>query len=906
MIHHVAILYCTCFSSFLLGFPSQRIPFMSSRCSHKETGRGSLNLTNHQEPWQCSLDLSSALPDNKIIPLNKVRVRTRPNSADDECPKSCYCVFGPHTIDIVDCSNKNMTQIPNLPSAAKEIYLRNNKIQEISCISFKYLTKLRKLDLSKNMIGAVYNCSFDSLKSLENLWLSENHLTALPFEVFDSLHNLIHLDLSKNKINNLNLPVFSKMSKLRSLDLGKNSLTKARNNTFNGLSSLMFLSLHGNYLRYRPGTFESEAFQGMSSLESLDLQGNQPKLLNSFTYPDEALSRIPMLRNLWMDGYPHPLGPGFSSLVRLKFLSFARGDGGYCAMDSDIPPDFFNHLATKEPLHINFTSCSFKSIPPGLFKPIPNIYSLDLTFNDHLLIDGFEKASEGLRNSTLTILNISGIVNSRCIFNEVKNTSFRFLKHTKLKVLIVENCHLITFAPQAIMDLPETMEYLSVENNKLIDPRALASVIHLRNLKVISVSKQLSNNEISLGLSPHFPSTKHSLEESRKNATMFNISYNGIPVKQEPIRKFLQLPRHFYQPSSNIDIMHATTSDKENFCGQEKHQQFYLPLTKSLEEAYASDIKVTYNIPEVHFVTNTVLKIFDLSSNYISCFGGPIHGAPSLQHLDLSRNFCIKVNPLFFSHLAHLKTLLLYKNILGQALAKDVDGVTFSPLIALETLDLSSNVIEDIPEQTFKKNVNLRILNLSNNELTEFHPSLENNKKLEKLDLSSNLLQGLSKLTCDQLFDIKTASPNFTARIDRKQRFVCSCDYLIFIKFLLDQPEIFENLETFQCQLANGSRVSYVELPHVVAQLRVQCVAQFLFISVLIIFFLVIGSFTGCSLYHFKRWQWKYLYYVGKSRLHVGSTYENLLPAAQAFFTYDQVRLNKEGEENTGRIDVYR
>ena len=93
--------------------------------------------------------------------------------------------------------------------------------------------------------------------------------------------------------------------------------------------------------------------------------------------------------------------------------------------------------------------------------------------------------------------------------------------------------------------------------------------------------------------------------------------------------------------------------------------------------------------------------------------------------------------------------------LLGQSLADDVGGVTFSTLTVLEKLDTSNNVVRDLPALNFQNNENVRVLNISYNELTQFATSLANNRKIETLDLSANLLMGLSTNTCLELRDIQ-------------------------------------------------------------------------------------------------------------------------------------------------------
>ncbi|RUS78709.1 hypothetical protein EGW08_013530 [Elysia chlorotica] len=839
-----------------------------------------------------------------IRPVYFQRTKTSPAG----CPEKCLCQTGlDRAISVVDCSSQMLVDVPDFPVSVEEIRLQNNLIQTIRCTSFEGLVKLKTLDLSENRIDTLYNCSFDGLASLERLWLGQNQLSFLPADVFQSLRSL------------------------ELLDLGRNGLTHLGNNTFHGLSSVVSLWLQENQLHYRPGTFEVGTFRGLTSLESLHLEGNQQDMTEDFTYPDQALSCATTLRRLWLDGHPKALGPGFLSLTQLTHLSFAADDVSSCYMLSDIPPDFFKNLGTKEPLYLNMSSCSFTFISPELFKYVPNIFSLDLSFNQNLLIDGFEKASEGLQNSNLTVLNISQLVNAWVIYNEIRNTTFRYLKHTKLRVLRLDGCSLINIAPQAILDLPQSIEFLSLHDNKIINAEALLSMNHLQNLKDAIISRQVHYKSdmaraapprpglVSLHRSEEAASTSHysdmaraapprpglvSLHRSEETASTSHYRTRNNPSRVQPgLDQNKLLASSLHMPLKERVDSHGQLPIRlgSDFCGdlmtaagqssvvsKSKNDFIPIPLPRRLERLDASDINLDYDIPRIQFFNNRVLRYLDLSSNHVKCFGGPVSGLPALQLLDLSKNWCFRMNPLFFSYMPSLKTLLLQENMLGKSLAEDVDGVTFSALSSLESLDLSQNIIEDLSESAFLHNTNLRLVNLSNNELNQFSPSLASNTKLQTLDLSHNLLTEISETTCNQLLYIKKHNSNFTVRLAGNHRLVCDCENLYFLNFVSRHPEVFETVTSVQCRLPDGSNVSYDHLERFLPELYASCISQTIFQGVLVAFFLLAGGLAMSALYHFKRWQWRYLYYVGKSRLHMGSMILANQRVAQAFITYDQ------------------
>ena len=735
---------------------------------------------------------------------------------------------------------------------------------------------------------AFCHCSYHLDEAVDVVDCSHRRLRTIP----ELPKTSSEIYLQKNIITSITSDQFKYLNVLRILDLSQNNLTKIRNDTFQHLSSLRILSLQGNKLRYEPGTFEARAFHGLSSLETLHLEGNQPKFSDDFIYPDQTLARVSTLRHLWLDGYPLALGPGFSYLVQLSTLSFSSisGPGGFCLM-TFLPSHFFYHLATRIPLRVDLSGCHIHHISREVFKFVPTLDTLDLSCNQQLTIDGFEKASEGLQNSNLTFLNISQITDGLKFYG-LKNTTFRHLKNTSLEALVADTNGLFDIDPQAILDLPTTLQFVSFRYNYIAYSFWIYSFTHLVNLKTVKISNkifhpkedQLHQMLAPLGGTPVLKISTLKAKRSRharlKQFPQTSEQYQGS------IGVFERKPQNGF-----INGIAALKGYDNNYYKSNFALSLPFPLPRSLENLYAK-----ISLPEFPFIfatpniiNNKVLKHADISNSYLINLRGVIRGVPSLEYLDFSGSSCEYISPLLFSEAVSLKTLRLNHNKLDRSLANDTEGVIFSNLTLLEHLDLSVNFITDLSERAFERNENLQILNLSNNALIRFQPSLVNNNKLQVLNLSFNQLVGFSKSTCLDLLEIKRNNSKFTVNI-RENKFSCRCENLYFLNFLLEHPDIFDDTSTFHCVLVNGSRLSYDRLADFIPHLSVQCVAENIFTGVLIAFFTMVGILAVFCLYHYKRWQWKYLYYVGRSRLHIGSTYITYRPVAHAFVTYDQVR----------------
>ncbi|KAK3798435.1 hypothetical protein RRG08_020250 [Elysia crispata] len=307
-------------------------PFRSLEFSnqHKQTASSSDNLVyanqrKHPRSPTNSLDFSNrhygastssgdfSTSENSHVLPNFSKDLIRPHlsrSRKNFCPKHCRCTYcQDRTIYTVDCSNRGLRKIPDLPQTSRNVYLQNNDIEDVACRKMEHLKNLKELNLSQNGRIKLFNCSFATVNSLERLWLARCNLGSLPIGIFHSLRHLLELDLSENNITTLEAQLFSNMHELMSLNLGQNRLGRVRNNTFQGLGALVFLSLKENLLYYLAGTFETDAFQGLTSLKSLHLEGNQPNFREDLIYPDQALTRVPTLEYLWLDGFLRRLGP---------------------------------------------------------------------------------------------------------------------------------------------------------------------------------------------------------------------------------------------------------------------------------------------------------------------------------------------------------------------------------------------------------------------------------------------------------------------------------------------------------------------------------------------------------------------------------------------------------------------
>ncbi|XP_052064358.1 toll-like receptor 4 [Mytilus californianus] len=134
----------------------------------------------------------------------------------------CRCWTDQH-LRHVDCSNANMTDIPNFPPETDILNINSNYIEFLQNDTFENLTNLLELDLSHNKLIRIEANAFIGLGKLEKLSLEANRLnyTEESFDttVLNPLQSLTLLNVKHQEILNI-LPgdMIRKLHSLRNLE----------------------------------------------------------------------------------------------------------------------------------------------------------------------------------------------------------------------------------------------------------------------------------------------------------------------------------------------------------------------------------------------------------------------------------------------------------------------------------------------------------------------------------------------------------------------------------------------------------------------------------------------------------------------------------------------------------------
>ena len=112
----------------------------------------------------------------------------------------------------------------------EKLILSENSISAFDSKTFKHVTKLRYLDLSKNILGHEFGqvdyirSVIETLKKLEVLLISGNDIHTIPDNAFENAEMLQVLDLSHNELESVTFST-DKLTALQRLDLRHNWIT---------------------------------------------------------------------------------------------------------------------------------------------------------------------------------------------------------------------------------------------------------------------------------------------------------------------------------------------------------------------------------------------------------------------------------------------------------------------------------------------------------------------------------------------------------------------------------------------------------------------------------------------------------------------------------------------------------
>lgn len=231
--------------------------------------------------------------------------------------------------------------------------LSDNKLAFIESHYFNGLLVLNQLKLNSNFIVGLDGETFRNCSNLEELHLQDNRLERLPAS-FKTLTLLKTLDLSRNRIRFINATSLRGLKNLHHLRLSGNQIKTIRQASLPPLGLLKSLDLSHSSLQ----TIERAALDGLTGLETLYLNGNNLSSLEHVVQNLPHLTRLNVSDNdlRWFDYALLPTG--------LQWLDMHKNQieelGNYLRLESHLK------LETLDASYNRIASVGASSLPHGL------------------------------------------------------------------------------------------------------------------------------------------------------------------------------------------------------------------------------------------------------------------------------------------------------------------------------------------------------------------------------------------------------------------------------------------------------------------------------------------------------------------------------------------------------------
>jgi len=551
------------------------------------------------------------------------------------------------------------------------------------------------LDLSCSMLyGTLHsNSTLFSLHHLQKLDLSDNHFNFSHISSrFGQFSNLTHLNLNYSIFAGQVPSEISHLSKLVSLDLSRNydlslepicfdklvrSLTKLRELDLSNVnmslvvpSSLMNLSASLSLLK----------------LFGCGLEGKLPSSMGRFKH----LKYLDLSINFYLSLEPISFDKIVQNLTKLRHLAL-----DYVNM-SLVAPNSLKNLSSSLS-YLSLSGCGLQGKFPGNIFLLPNLESLDLSYNKGLT-GSFP--SSNLSN-VLSLLRLS---NTR-ISVYLENDLISNLK--SLEYMSLRNCNIIRSDLTLLGNLTQlTLLDLSSNNFTGEIPSSLGYLLQLRSLYLYS-NKFRGQVPDSLG--------------SLVNLSNLDLSNNQLVG-----------PFHF-QLNTLSNLKYLFLSDNL-FNGTIPSFLFALP------SLYYLDLHNNNLIGNISELQHNSLRFLDLSNNHLhGTIPSSIFKQENLTVIILASNS--KLTGEISTSICKLKSLLVL-DLSNNSLSGSIPLCLGNFNNMLSVLHLGMNNLQGTIPSTFSKDNSLEYLNLSGNELEgKISPSIINCTKLEVLDLGNNKIE---------------------------------------------------------------------------------------------------------------------------------------------------------------------
>lgn len=602
--------------------------------------------------------------------------------------------------------------------------------------------------------------------------------------------------------------------------------------------------------------------------------------------PNEAFRRYPMLiiLDLSKNVISYISGGAFLGLSNLKFLDLAwnRLNFNNCSRLCCNNP--FAPLSSLSTLNVSVNLYHlFPSALDECMKGLNNLEHLSLTFTNE------GRFGPGFRNMT-SLKTVDLSQSYKLTF--VKNDFFQNLQSLKLTNLTLARCNLSFIDPIALGNLSylefldlSNNEYLGLYNasqalwslrtsslkvlhiNRLVDPRKKDTIIVTPS--VFKNMAQMNLTELSMDYNSIAKIEPSALETLPQSLKIWSIRKNKLADQFHFLRPLLRLvnleylnaeDQRAYTPPTRMYLGLGPNDNGEGEVNQVKEITIPVPPKLTFLK-FTNGNSFRFGGKHVTFVNSIIQKLY-LNGNQLRKFYVWVTGLDTVEILDLSYNQ-LTVRPGFFDGFTGLKYLYLYDNNLNKSLAGTSAGQFFRKNYNLKSLNLGKNDISKLWYKVFQNNSMLQILSLDGNKLTRLGSRIGHLKRLRFLDLSKN---AIAYLDTSEINDIEMIARNGPIEVNLKQNpLKCSCESLKFLKWAssLQKNITLINFKNISC-LSPNETVHYPlrDLKNIVRELDIRCASYVGLTISLSLALLTTGLVVSGSLVYRFRWRLRYIYHI--------------------------------------------
>ncbi|KAK7482589.1 hypothetical protein BaRGS_00026190 [Batillaria attramentaria] len=823
--------------------------------------------------WQTMLQIQAKMSAHTTVLLVLLHLTPTPvHLTSWPCLDSCKCdtdSVHPHGL-VVNCRGQNLHQVPpSIPSNTTTLLLTRNNLTRLPDSTFSRLAHLLTLDLAFNYIHTIEENAFVGLGRLIALNLTGNHLrlspATYPAGVYRPLTSLQVLRLE----NNARKRSQSHQSVASAQSPSRRSVAQFSSESGSLGNDRLETDIHSAVV---PPTLPSSDDQGeapspeLRSGASIHDQVSQPDASEmQLDYPDEALSHLPSLRELYMDGLENrTLGPGFRNLTKLTFLDLS-GNKGNCFLGDMSPETLVNAPYLQ---HVNISKCRITNLTADTFGELQDLRVLDLSFNFALGFDRLGDAFEGLAKTKLEILEINSVVSSWDLGTQITAYHLRYFKDLRyLWRLSARFNRIVSFEEGALCNgTPPNLTHAYLDANLLQLAPYLNDLICLEKLEVLHIN-----------------------------------GYNSYwtPQLRAP---FLSNPQD--RPDSGSVCVSAGAGTRGAESLETEYREFVFP--PKLRIFKARHFGLFYKLMSIPVNPNNSLERLVVGENHFRIWKGPVTGLENLKELELSNSFGNAIFPQFLSSFPFLEVLDISGNRLRRVFRYfNEDGAILGGLRKLKVLNMSRNDLGDLDNSTFINLTNLELLSLKVNAMGSFVHDISHMKNLVHLDLADNQLHTLPKSVrdhLDSLAEIRHITVNMTLN-----PIGCTCQNIDFLKWVRDTRVDFGTHKDYYCQMEDGSKMMMADIWITINQLDRTCGSYVgVFVGAVASSLLFVVLLVVALVYRF-RWKLRYLYYAtrlsfqrNKRHLDDGFKFDAFVSFAGEDMEFVDGELKEELEEGRG------